>query len=357
MASASDRAAGVAGAAWVSGFAFEAGRSRRIAAVLARDAASGVLTLTDCDTAETLTRCRPETVKREARLGNLESEAALPQGWRFFTDDHDGLDRLLGRAPGGGRHRWERFGPHLAVVVLAVAALAFAVWRWGLDIMVAAAVMLTPPSFVETMDRANLEAFDRTIAAPTALSEGEQARLQTIFDRLASAASPAGASSDLNLRFRAMDGLGPNALALPGGTVIVTDELVQRFPDEDILAGVLGHEIAHVQEEHGLKRIYRSLSIYVLVMLIVGDVGPFLEDALLEGNLLLSLAHSREQEREADRIGIELAEKAGYEPAALAEFLEALSNEIGGRQPNGWLSTHPAPTGRAEAVRELAGDR
>ena len=85
--------------------------------------------------------------------------------------------------------------------------------------------------------------------------------------------------------------------------------------------------------------------------LIAGDVGPIVEDMLLEGALLLSLARSRDQELEADRIGIGLAFDAGYDPVALVHLFEHLSHAS---DVPSWLSTHPALDERVPAVRRTA---
>ena len=176
--------------------------------------------------------------------------------------------------------------------------------------------------------------------------------MRQVFERLG-AVAPAPRFGDYTLVFRSMPKVGPNAFALPGGTVVVTDQLVRSFPETDVIAGVLGHEIAHVAEAHGLRQVYRSLGTYLLVALIVGDVGPILEDMLLEGGLLLSLSHSREHEREADRIGVMLAARAGYDPAAVARFFERMAAGKPASGPS-WLSTHPATGERVLEIRRLA---
>ena len=153
---------------------------------------------------------------------------------------------------------------------------------------------------------------------------------------------------DFKLLFRAMPEAGPNAFALPGGTMVMTDELIREFPSEDVIAGILGHEIGHVVEEHGLRRLYRSLGSYVLIALLAGETGPMLEDILLEGNALMSLSYSRAQESAADEFGLTLSHRAGFDPAGLKVFFERLGMEIGDDVQ--WMSTHPSHSNRVEAI-------
>ena len=92
--------------------------------------------------------------------------------------------------------------------------------------------------------------------------------------------------------------------------------------------------------------IFRKLA---LVTLIAGDTGPILDELLLEGGLILSLQYSREFEREADLYGLDMAARAGYDPAGLLTFFEALPDAH--ETDAGWTSTHPASGERVEAIK------
>ena len=334
------------------GDAYLAGSSRRIPARLASTPDRGVVELVGAEDGRVLTGAPPSAIRRERRLGSLPSTVLFPGGWRFHSHDHEAMDALLGTEGADRLHRWEAWRPRLILVVALAFVAAFAVWRWGLGALVAVAIALTPDALPSAIDDSQLAFADRALVDPSALSEAEKDRVRQVFARL-KAAAPAPRFGDYTLVFRSVPEMGPNAFAMPGGTVLVTDELVRSFPETDVIAGVLGHEIAHVAETHGLSQVYRSLGTYLLVALIVGDVGPVLNDALLEGGLLLSLAHSREHEREADRIGVALAARAGYDPAALARFFERLSRGKGAEGPS-WLSTHPASSERILEIRRLA---
>ena len=335
-----------------AGDAFPAGSSRRLTAHLVGIADGNAVALVDSNNGTVLVSAPRSAILREPRLGGLPSTVVFPFGWRFQSHDHGGIDALLGPAGTDRLHRWEAYRPRLILVVGLALVAAFAVWRWGLGALVVVAVAVTPDALPSAIDDGQIAVVDRTLADPSALSAAEKERVRRVFDRLKTVA-PAPRFGEYALLFRSMPKVGPNAFAMPGGTVVVTDQLVRAFPDLDAIAGVLGHEVAHVTEAHGLKQVYRSLGTYLLVSMIAGDVGPVLDDLLLEGGLLLSLSYSREHEREADRIGMTLAAKAGYDPAALALFFEKLS---GGGKSEGpsWLSTHPASRDRIEEIRRLA---
>lgn len=291
-----------------------------------------------------------QPISRDKAPGGIEI-LTFEGGFRFETAETEKVTSLLGAPKDNLLHRLEAWHPRLFLVLCAALIGVWAIWKWGVGILVAIAIFFTPPIVVELIDDGNLSAMDRLIADPSELSEEKQAEIQAIFDRIVLAA-PEPPYGSYELHFRKAKFIGPNAFALPGGTVVITDLMVKTYGDPDLIAGVLGHELAHVQEKHGLEQLYRSLSIYVLVALIAGEVGPILEDILLEGGVLASLSYSREHEREADRIGIEIARKAGYNPAALADFFEDISKEEG-PIPD-WLSTHPNSQERVENIRRQA---
>lgn len=291
-------------------------------------------------------------VERIEQIPGGPVQVHLPDSWLFEADTADDLRHLPGRRSGERLSRFEAWHPRLILVAISCLLAAIAIWRWGLDILVALALAVTPDAPVRAIDFTNVAVIDRSLADETQVSLQRQQEVQAIFDALLRHA-PAAPWGEYRLLFRDIPAVGPNAFALPGGTIVVTDQLLDRFDDKDVIAGVLGHEIAHVSERHVLDQLYRAGTGYLLVTLIAGDPGPFLEDALREGNALFSLSYSRGHEAEADRLGIATASAAGYDAAALAEFFEVIEAEFGDAGP-GWLSTHPALDDRIDRIRRLA---
>ena len=333
-----------------SGEAFVPGRSERIDARLVMAPQEGSVHLVAVDDERVLAQARTRSLSRETRLGNLPACLTFPSGWQFHSNNHDAVDGLLGDDRRSLLHRWEAWRSRLVLVLVPVIAGGILIWRWGLDLLVALAIALTPAGLPESIDDGHVAFIDHVLADPSALDETRMEEVRLVF-RDVVAVAPEPPFGSYTLLFRNIDGLGPNAFALPGGTIIVTDELVRTFADSAVIAGVLGHEIAHIAEQHGLKRVYRSIGTFLLVGLIAGDVGPVVEEMLLEGALLLSLARSRDQELEADHIGIGLAHDAGYDPGALVHLFEALGGDSDG---SSWLSTHPADDERINAIRRTA---
>lgn len=330
-----------------TGFSFVAHSSRRQAAVL--NWQGRVARLHD---ASGVTLVMGE-VERIEQMPGGPALVHLPQGLLFEADDPADLAHLAAPRPDARLSRFEAFHPGLIAVAAACLVAAFALWRWGLDLIVAIGLALTPDAPVRAIDSANMAVIDRLMADETQIAAKRQAEIRAIFAGLV-ANAPDAPWGEYRLLFRDMPEVGPNAFAMPAGTIVVTDQLLDEFPDDDVVAGVLGHELAHIHERHVLRQLYRAASSYLLITLIAGDPGPFLDDVLLEGNALMSLSYSRGQESEADRLGIATAGAAGHDPAALAIFFERLQQEHGDLAP-GWLSTHPGMADRVRQIREMVG--
>ena len=158
--------------------------------------------------------------------------------------------------------------------------------------------------------------------------------------------------------FTVIDDPAVNAFALPGGYVYVTRGLLSHLGDESELAGVLGHEVAHVTARHAAQQYTRSAggSLGVLLASIfVPGVRPF-SDLASAGLGTLFLKYGRDDELESDRLGVEYASKAGWDPESVPRFLETLSrlDAMSARGVPNWLSTHPDPGARVEKARPVA---
>ncbi len=147
-----------------------------------------------------------------------------------------------------------------------------------------------------------------------------------------------------------------NAYCMPGGKIMVYSGLVERLHLSDAeLAAVIGHEMGHALREHTRERMSREymqqLAITgVAVLTGAGQVGADLAGAV--ANVTFQLPHSREQEREADEIGLELMARAGYDPnAAVSLWKKMLGSQQGGTPQ--FLSTHPSSESRAQDLEQL----
>lgn len=154
----------------------------------------------------------------------------------------------------------------------------------------------------------------------------------------------------LPYRFYLVNSEQINAFALPGGPVLITRGLLLKLENESQLVGVLAHELGHINARHHARFLEKMVALNILLnigAIVVAD-KPY-GQALIQfgqiGGQLLALKFSRDQEREADRLGIEFTVKSGYDPRGLIEVFEMFKRLEKTRPPE-WLSTHPLPETR-----------
>lgn len=167
--------------------------------------------------------------------------------------------------------------------------------------------------------------------------------------------------SDIAWHFGVVDSEDINAFAAPGGYIFVTKGLYRLLNNEAELAGVLGHEIAHVTQKHHLKVLKKSSLIGALGQAASNKAqgsDQVVQNLIGNGAEILARGLDKEAEFEADRVGIVYAARAGYDPWGLPNVLQDMASLPTGDQRTGLLyKTHPHPADRLGALGEAVGDR
>jgi Zn-dependent protease with chaperone function len=302
--------------------------------------------------------CRDElgNIKVSDRIGNIPRRISLSNESMFETSDNDAIDGLL-KAHKADRTGWiadlEQFRPRLIGFVVVVFLLATLIYRYALPALVEVAILVTPPAVPGWLSAGTLASLDQTMLAPSKLAMAEQQKIRAGFDEIAGFSTRGKAAYNLNFR----DGgyIGPNAFALPDGTLVITDQLIDMAKgDTEMVLGVLAHEIGHVEKDHSLRQLYRAAGVAGLIMLIAGDVGSGAEEVLTDGAALVALSYSRSAESEADRISVELMAKAGHDPTAIGRFFKLLEERLGDKSGTSMLSTHPGTPERRKQIDDWA---
>lgn len=162
----------------------------------------------------------------------------------------------------------------------------------------------------------------------------------------------------LNYQLKIIDASVVNAFAVPGGYLYFSRGILAALNNEAELAGVMGHEIGHIAARHSAQQYSKAQ--LAQIGLGLGSIlvdSPLLTGLAQFGVGMLFLQFSRDNEREADRLGVEYASKAGYDASQLANFFETLDRMNPGSDRSGlpgWFSTHPSPEDRIPAVRKGA---
>jgi predicted Zn-dependent protease len=148
-----------------------------------------------------------------------------------------------------------------------------------------------------------------------------------------------------------------NAWCMPGGKIAVYTGLIQKLNiTDDELAAVMGHEMAHALREHSREQAsqqaIQQAGIGIIGSLLgVGETGQ--QVAAMAAEYTINRRHSRQDETEADRIGVELAARAGYDPRAAVSLWNKMA-KLGGGEPPQWLSTHPSNETRTKDLTDYS---
>jgi Zn-dependent protease with chaperone function len=302
------------------------------------------------------------TANRTARLDELDISDALgtsPPLIRFrdgaFCEvDAAALRMLLGRkgiASTPVTH-WEGSMRWVVAAALLFVAMLIAAYRYALPAIAVMAADQVPASIVDVISRQVMAALDTQIFEPTTVSPDRQAGLVERFYRVRfPAADPSPA---FEVTFRKSDVLGPNAMALPSGTIVVTDALVALAHSDEELIAVLAHEAGHVARRHGLRQLFQNSLVALAVTWLVGDVSAI---AAAAPTALLQAKYSRDLEREADSYALVTLRVNGISTEHFAAMLERLEDSAEDREgvtagALGYLSSHPVTTERIERVRQ-----
>ena len=148
-----------------------------------------------------------------------------------------------------------------------------------------------------------------------------------------------------------------NAWCMPGGKMAVYTGLIEKLKvTDDELAAVMGHEIAHALREHGRERMSQAYAQQIGLSVVGAALGigqGGMQLAQIAADVTFNLPNSREHEIEADRVGVELAARGGYDPRAAVTLWQKMGQGGGGAPPQ-FLSTHPSPQNRAADLTNYA---
>jgi len=314
-----------------------------------------------------LLEVRGEGVARDEALSDVRISAKLGRAPRllYFADgahcqvnDHAGFEALLqqaGIAPHSLLSRLENSWRHALGAALLSILFVVASFYWGLPLAANVAAGRIPAKLALSMDTHFLGALDEGLMQPSKLSKARQNKLLGRFDAL----HEVNALPPHSLEFRSSKEIGANAFALPGGTVVVTDQLVALAKNDDEVLAVLAHELGHVSERHPLRQLLQSSVVGLAMTWYLGDISSLLAAA---PTMLLETSYSRDFERRADRYAVSLLRMNGIVPTRLADMLEKLeeSHRQAGKsngQPSRimqFFSTHPDTGERIRDIRNEA---
>ncbi len=268
----------------------------------------------------------------------------LIRAFRAAAPDH--LSQPFEQAAERVRQVRHRHRVMWGTVAGSIVAVALGLW-FGADLLVEMAVSRIPVEWEQKLGEAAYKDF---LSHQDVMKEGPAVKaVEEMAQRLAEQIP----NNPYKFQVTVVKSDVVNAFALPGGYVVVFTGLMKKADSGEEVAGVLGHELNHVLQRHGMERIVKNLGVMAVVAIIVGDQQGLIGLMRQVGVELLTLKFDRAQETEADLTGLQLVYRAKIDPKGMITFFQKLSEKDEGRIE--WFSTHPMSSARADRLKaELA---
>lgn len=279
----------------------------------------------------------------QARLGSGKRLIDLPDGSRLETDFKD-LENCLPEKPAHTFWQFVHFAEtHKSVIFIAFIGIALASWmllQHGVPAIAKYAALATPANIEKDLGKQTLETLDHEKIGYFAASELPTAKQQAIQLALASMCAKTGTCPSYELNFRKSPKIGANAFALPGGYMVITDELIALAKNNDEIVAVLAHELGHVKGRHALRQTLQGTVSGLIIIAITGDVSTVASGLPA---LMMNMRYTRALETEADRYSLQSLNAACIPAKSFATLLMRLEKSHAGEGTSipEMLSSHP----------------
>ncbi|HTE42113.1 MAG TPA: M48 family metallopeptidase [Steroidobacteraceae bacterium] len=290
---------------------------------------------------------RMATTRVSERIGNIPRRLFFGDGATCELRANDELDSWLEKTDGQSfEHRVFKLERLWGFALGALVLTGLAVWlgiRFGVPALANHAAAVLPTSVDTKLGQEGLRILDSAFFEPSTLPVERQAEIRERFNRIVADAPP---THDYRLEFRAGGKIGANALALPSGIIVMTDELVKLAEDDLEITAVLAHEVGHVVHRHALRSLIQTSTTAALMAGLLGDATSISALIASTPTVLLQAKFSRELESEADDFSYAWLKRHDIPTHYFGDLLQRLSKEHGGSNDFSYFSSHPSAEDR-----------
>ena len=263
----------------------------------------------------------------------------LADGAALHFDDEALGRRLAGLRGQTGFVRRLESAWHYALLALVVSIVStWALLTYGVPYAARQVAFALPANLMNSLGDDSMEVLDELMFSTSELSPENKRRVEGLFADIRSSNADFAA---YRLEFRASS-VGPNAFAVPGGIVVMTDELVEIAASDAEIAAVLAHEVGHLYHRHSLRILLQDSASALLIASITGDLSSVTALSAAVPTMLMRAKYSRDFEREADDFAFAYLESRDIPTDVLAELLYRIEGNTGEDEGvSSWFSTHP----------------
>lgn len=282
-----------------------------------------------------------DTITVKPKLGQLPREIAIPELGLLSCTSTTEIDDWLDTTSGSRLFKLESRKRWIFSSIVLVPLLLYGLFAHVLPMAAVYFAEYVPYSVKRIASQQTLSALDYTMLDPSALSDKEKRQLLQGFNSVL--AQIHTRSEHYDVQFRYSEELGPNAFALPDGTIVFTDQLVDLMEKQQhLLDAILLHEIGHVEENHSMRMVAETLVTTLAISYFFGDLSGAIEAFFGIGNGVVQNQFSQEHEWQADKYALEQLLAIGRTPGDFADAMRTFSSIVPDTDDDlSWLQTHP----------------
>ena len=321
----------------MEGQLFQSGSTQRIDVTCSVDNHSLIVT----DGEEQLI-FRREEITVQSKLGSLPREITLGDGRLLVIPSSSSLDAWLDGNKGGLLSLLENNRRVLWVSLIATPLLLYLVFGKLIPATAVHFAAYVPMSVKVVASEQTLSALDYSMLSPSELPEDTRVLIRQGFDQVLSDIHTE--HEKFTVLFRHSDSMGPNAFALPDGTIVFTDQLVELVDNKQtLLDAILLHEVGHVEHNHSMQLVAESLFATLGISVFFGDISGAVEAFFGVGSSVIHNKFSQAHEWEADNFALTKLQETHRDPIAFAQAMEKLAKLMadGGGSEISWFQSHP----------------
>lgn len=304
-------------------------------------------------TGETILTYALDSLYVSPRSGRADRFITFPDGGQYQCADLLILDRLPQEVKSEGPVAWleERISVAIASVAIIICSLLFGYFV-GLPEAAKLIVKRIPIETEIALGKHVLTWFDdKQWFKASHIKQYQRDSITNKFQKLHQGLS---ISPYLILEFRNSKVVGPNAFALPGGTIVITDQMVEIAESEEEVLAILAHEIGHIEHRHSMRQILQSSFVALAAATITADAASLSVAVTGLPVILAKTKYSRDFESEADEFAFDLLKRHDISPEAFANLMERLDKEGKAMKQLSFISTHPITDERIKRAREAS---
>lgn len=294
-------------------------------------------------------------LKISPRISNSARYIEFPDDSVFETSENHAVDLVKDMFISPDRYsliyKLESSLPYLLSALAVLVVIVYLSIVYGLPSVSKKMAYIIPSSAGKSIDSQVMTLLDKSDFKTSKIDEKRKGEVDAIFKRVVTR-SGFEKTFFFNLNFRNSVKIGPNAFALPGGSVVITDQLIEISDNNSEIELVLAHEVGHIINRHVIQMILQNSIIALVVVVMAGDISTGVSVVSAIPPILIKNGYSRNFEREADSYLAEYAAKYAIDPALFGTLMHRITgkNNFAENLPS-LISTHPPLEERIELIR------